>query len=409
MGHIPLAEKSIPKSDFRLIRRRPPFSNVICVRSALKSWWNLPRAPDNPGILWWDRWLVGIAVVAVIIEGFFRSDMPWRPVGVVVGIIFAVALLWRRTHPALTTILVFGVVSLFNVLTLLNADWAWEIFSVVFVLLFPYTLIRWGSGREGMAGLAAVWVTYLLTIPDAEGLDEILGGAVVLALPAIIGAEVRARNTRRRRQIEQVKLMERSQLARELHDTVAHHVSAIAVQAQAGRELAKSNAVAAVETLAVIENEASKTLQEMRAMVGALRDGDDPELTPSRGVADLENLAANAGDSPPVHVDVEGNLDDLPPAVDSAIYRLAQESITNAIRHARAATQVSVHVSGDGPSLRLVVEDDGEPSLARSDSGYGLVGMEERAKLLGGSFSAGPIPGRGWRVTAVIPKSGVAG
>ena len=382
---------------------------MIGVRSALKSWWNLPRAPGNPGVLWWDRWLVGTAVVAVVLEGIFRPDMPMRPVGVVVGLILAVALLWRRTHPMQTTILVFGLVSLFNVLTLINADWTWEVFSVFFVLVFPYTLMRWGSGREGMLGLAVVWLTYMLGIPEAEGLGDIIGGAVVLALPAVIGAEVRALNTRRKRQTEQIRLMERSQLARELHDTVAHHVSAIAVQAQAGRELAKTDTEAAVDTLSVIEAEASKTLQEMRAMVGALRDGDEPELTPGRGVADLESLAESAGDSPLVRVDVVGDLADLLPTVDAAVYRLAQESITNAIRHARAATQIAVQVAEVGPAVRLVVEDDGEPSTVRADSGYGLVGMEERAKLLGGTFSAGPKPGRGWQVTAVLPKSGVAG
>ena len=356
--------------------------------------------------MWWDRWLVGAAVLAIILEGIFRPDMPWRPVGIVVSIVFAVALMWRRTHPMPTTIVTFGLVSLFNVLTLINADWSWEVFSVVFVLVFPYTLMRWGSGREQIAGLVFIWVTYVLTIPVAEALDEVIGGAVVLALPAIIGAEVRAMNTRRRRRIEQVRLLERGQLARELHDTVAHHVSAIAIQAQAGTEMAKTDTESAIQTLSVIEAEASKTLQEMRAMVGALRDDDEPEITPARGVADLEGLAASAGDSPLVRVDVVGDLSDLPPAVDSAIYRLAQESITNSIRHARNATHIDVSVAEVDSEVHLVVEDNGELGPARSDSGYGLIGMEERAKLLGGTFSAGPKAGGGWRVTAALPRNG---
>ncbi|MGD2100993.1 MAG: sensor histidine kinase [Acidimicrobiia bacterium] len=378
------------------------------MRTALKSWWNLPRAPENPGVVWWDKWLVAAAVLAVVLEGIFRPDMPLRPFGIAISLVFAIALLWRRTHPLVTTALVFGTVAVSNGLELLDVGWRWEVFAVVFVLLFPYTLLRWGSGREGMAGLAFIWLTYLLTVPTAQGLDEVIGGAVVLALPAVIGAEVRALKTRRRRQVEQIRLLERGQLARELHDTVAHHVSAIAIQAQAGEELAKSDPEAALQTLATIETEASKTLQEMRTMVGALRDGEEPELAPSRGIADLADLARSAGDTPPVEVEVVGSFEDLPPALDSAVYRLAQESITNAVRHSRGATRIGVHIADVGSSVELVVEDDGEPSLPPSHSGYGLIGMEERAKLLGGSFSAGPKGGRGWQVTAVLPKGGVA-
>lgn len=375
------------------------------MRSALRRWWSLERAPDNPGRVWWDTWLVGAAVLAVLLEGLLRPDMPWRAVGVVVGVVYAVALLWRRTHPFATAALVFGTVGIFNVLTLIDSDWTWEVFSVVFVLVFPYALFRWGSGRETIYGLALIVVTYVLAIPQSQDLGEGIGGGIVLALPVVIGAEVRALTTRRSRQVEQARLVERGQIARELHDTVAHHVSAIAIQAQAGRELAKTDPTAALETLSVIEGEASKTLQEMRAMVGALRDGDEPELAPARGIADLGNLAAGAGDTPPVQVEVDADLDGLPPAVDAAVYRLAQESITNAVRHARAATAVRVRVTEEGSSVRLTVEDDGEPRSSATDTGYGLIGMQERAKLLGGSFDAGPMPGRGWRVTAVLPKA----
>lgn len=408
MGQIHLAEMPTSESDIRLIRWESPFPNVIGVRTALKSWWNLPRASGNPGVLWWDKWLVAAAVLAVVLEGIFRPDMPIRLFGIAISLVFAVALLWRRTHPLVTTVVVFGTVTFSNILALINADWAWEVFAVVFVLLFPYTLMRWGSGREGMVGLGFIALTYLLTIPTIEGPDEVIGGAVVLALPAVIGVEVRAWNTRRKRQVEQIRLLERSQLARELHDTVAHHVSAIAIQAQAGKELAKTDPDAALKSLSTIETEASKTLQEMRTMVGALRDGDEPELAPTRGVADLGVLAANAGDAPPVKIEVVGDLEDLPPAVDSALYRLAQESITNAVRHSRHATRINVRVAELGSTVELVVEDDGEPSLITPESGYGLIGMEERAKLLGGTFSAGPKNARGWQVTAVLPKNGVA-
>ncbi len=218
---------------------------------------------------------------------------------------------------------------------------------------------------------------------------------------------MRYRANSRLREEDQVKLLEREQIARELHDTVAHHVSAIAVQAQAGRALAATQPEAAEGILEVIEEEASRALAEMRIMVGALRRGEGPDLAPQRGVADIERLAHSAGDRPRVDVELSGDLDDLGPSVGAAMYRLAQESITNALRHARHATRIEVCVAGDEDCVRLTVRDDGDPSLlgAASSWGFGLVGMAERVKLLGGTFEAGPSPGRGWAITAMLPRN----
>jgi signal transduction histidine kinase len=113
---------------------------------------------------------------------------------------------------------------------------------------------------------------------------------------------VRYRASSRLREIDQVKLRERQQLARELHDTVAHHVSAIAIQAQAGRTVAADRPDAALRALETIEEAASRTLAEMRSMVGVLRDGDEPERAPQPGVADIERLAREGGHGPRVDV-----------------------------------------------------------------------------------------------------------
>ena len=230
-----------------------------------------------------------------------------------------------------------------------------------------------------------------------------------LLFPAALGASVRFRTTYRLREMDQVKLREREQLARELHDIVAHHVSAIVIRAQAGRVVAASHPDAAVAALEVIEEEASRTLAEMRLMVGALRQAEEPDLAPQRGVADIERLARGAGDSPPVAVHLSGDLDDLRPSVGAALYRLAQESITNAVRHARHATRIDVRVVGDEQCVRLTVSDDGDAgSLGASPSSYGIAGMTERAKLLGGALEAGPSLDRGWTVDAVLPRDGTA-
>jgi signal transduction histidine kinase len=201
-----------------------------------------------------------------------------------------------------------------------------------------------------------------------------------------------------------VRMREREQLARELHDTVAHHVSAMVIRAQAGRVVAETRPAAAAEALAVIEAEGSRTLAEMRVLVGALRDpaAEDPaDLTPGRGIVDIAALARS---DPRVEVSLTGDLDNLGPAVGAAVFRIAQESVTNAVRHARGAERVTVAVTGEPDAIRCAVTDDGEPVLGPRAVGYGIVGMTERASLLGGSIQAGPGDRRGWVVEAVIPR-----
>jgi signal transduction histidine kinase len=217
---------------------------------------------------------------------------------------------------------------------------------------------------------------------------------------------VRYRATARERAIEEVKSREREELARELHDTVAHHVSAIAVQAQAGRTVAASDPERAAEVLAVIEEAASRTLEEMRAMVGTLRGGAEADLAPQQGVADLGRLAGERPGGLRVDVDVDPAFGRLGPAVDSAIYRIAQESVTNAVRHARRASRIRVELRDDGDLVRLSVTDDGDVvAIGPVGGGFGLLGMTERAELVGGRLEAGPAPGAGWRVVAVLPRT----
>ena len=130
-------------------------------------------------------------------------------------------------------------------------------------------------------------------------------------------------------------------------------------------------------------------------------------LAPQRGVADVELLARTAGDTPHVDVELSGDLTDLGASLGVAIYRIAQESITNAIRHARHATRIEVRVLGGDSFVRLTVSDDGDAGQFSADTswGYGIAGMTERAKLLGGTLEAGPSPDRGWTVDAVLPRN----
>ena len=376
------------------------------MRNAARSLWAEPRVPDPPTRVWRDWALVAVLVPLAVLEVILREDLVWRPVALVLGAAPVFTLLWRRTHPLVVVAVAFGAQTLADVATLFGADESAVLYTTAYVLLLPYSLFRWGSGRDAAIGLAMILVG--LFISDT-GLDLVIAIGFFL-FSAALGAAIRYQASSRLREMDQVKLREREQLARELHDTVAHHVSAIAIRAQAGRTLAAADPNAAVDALEVIEEEASRTLAEMRTMVGALRQGEEPDLAPQRGVADIERLALSAGDRPRVDVELSGDLDDLPSSVEAGIYRLAQESITNAVRHARHATRVKVSVVGDDRSVRLTVSDDGDAgSLSASASwGYGIAGMTERAKLLGGTLEAGPSRDRGWTVDAVLPRNGTA-
>jgi signal transduction histidine kinase len=309
----------------------------------------------------------------------------------------------------LVTAFAFGTVSAVDVAALIRDVEAEALGSAVFLLLLPYALARWGSGREVAGGLGILTVPLALTAAGGDPAGDVAGGAVVLLLAVALGAGVRYQQAARQQELAGIRSRERALLARELHDSVAHHVSAIAIHAQAGRAVMASRPGAVTDALVVIEEEASRTLEEMRTMVGALRHGERPELVPQQGIADIQRLARSAGHDPRIELALEGDLDGLRPPVDAALYRIAQEAITNAVRHARHATVVHVRVRGDHERVRLTIDDDGDGGAAVGPTpGFGLVGMAERVKLLGGTFEAGPASSGGWVVEAVLPRHGAA-
>ena len=381
------------------------------VSDTVRQLWAEPRAsPPPPARVWTDWVLLALLVPVGVLEVFLRNDLGWPVVAFILGVPSIFALLWRRTHPLTVVVIVFACHGASEAVLLLGADYSAMLYATAWLLILPYALFRWGSGRECMIGLAVMMLAH---VPNGSGavnsIVEVIAASVFLLFPAAVGLAVRYRLAYRVRAFDQVKLLERELLARELHDTVAHHVSAIIIQAQAGRTVASTDPDTAVRVLQVIEEEASRTLTEMRIMVGALRDGETAELAPQRGVADITKLARATGDSPFIAVRLTGGLDDIRPSVGAAVYRMAQESITNAVRHARHATRIEVLVTGDDDAIRLTVQDDGDPNPSAAGSiGYGLVGMSERAKLLGGTLQAGPSDGRGWTITAVLPRDGVS-
>ncbi|MEU7527678.1 sensor histidine kinase [Saccharothrix sp. NPDC042600] len=372
--------------------------------NALSSLWAEPRATDAPERVSRDWVLVGVLMVTALLEGVLRDDVAWQPFATIVAVGLAPVLLWRRTHPLACVVVAFGTATALGLANLLGGVPSMGLDTMIYVLVFVYALLRWGSGREIVIGLAVVAVAAGIgMVPDHIGPAEVIGGFGILAAAAAGGAAFRYRAESWRRAVDQIRSQERVGLARELHDIVAHHVSAIAVQAQAGRAIAGQRPEAAIETLAVIEGEASRTLAEMRAMVRVLRDGAPAEYARRPGVADLASLARR-DPVPVVDVALPDGLGELPLQVDAAVYRLAQEALTNALRHARDASRVEIRVVEGEGRLRLRVTDDGQIDPARSvNHGFGLLGMTERVQLLGGTLRAGPAPGGGWTVDAELP------
>lgn len=367
------------------------------ITTALRALWDEPRVAGPPGRAWHDRALVALVVVTALLEGALRADVTWRPVATIVAVALAPVLLWRRTEPLGCVVLGFVTAT---ALVPAGAGLA----TTVVVLVLVHALARWGSGREIVVGLVVAGLATVVSVAtDYTGPAELFGGLAVLVAAVAGGAALRYRAESRRRAHDQIRSAERVGLARDLHDSVAHHVSAIAVQAQTGRTIGRRRPEAALEALAAIEEEASRTLTEMRAMVRVLRDGAPAAYAPRPGVADLASFARR-DPAPVVEVELTGDLAGIAPQVDAAAYRMAQEALTNALRHARGASRVEIRVAEGAGRLRLRVTDDGRGGATRPVAhGFGLLGMTERVKLLGGTLHAGPGPEGGWAVDAELP------
>jgi len=391
------------------LQYRPPYAwDVKRTRDWLQA---EPDAESPPARSWRDWALAALVLGTGVAEALLRNDVVWRPVAPVVGLVLALATLWRKTRPLAMVALGFGTFLAVDLASAFTEDVRFSLYAGASVVVLVYALFRWGTGREAAIGSVIVFAEWVVSVTtDMTGATDAIGGLVVLLFAAALGVAIRYRRIVRSQQFERVRFHERDMLARELHDTVAHHVSAIAIQAQAGQVLAISGDLGgAAEALAVIDEEASRTLTEMRSVVGTLRRGhDSPTMSIPRSVADIQHLAtADGAPGPRIEVECRGDLNDLRPGVQAALFRVAQESVTNAKRHARHATRVRVLVAGDRETVRLGISDDGDRvSPGPRPSGYGLAGMEERVTLLGGTLEAGPDPDHGWTVRATIPQTG---
>lgn len=222
----------------------------------------------------------------------------------------------------------------------------------------------------------------------------------------------RAAEANQRALAEHAVADERRRIARELHDVVAHHVSVMGVLATGARRVLARRPEAADEALATIENTSRTTLRELRRLLDVLRTDAEPaaELAPQPSLAGIDSLVEQVRDAGlPVTLRVDGQPAGLDPGVALTVYRIVQEALTNAIKHAGPAT-AEVRLRFGVFWLTVEVSDDGRgPAPERDGFGHGLVGMRERVTLYGGTLRTGPRPGGGYRVYAKIPVEQLGG
>jgi signal transduction histidine kinase len=327
----------------------------------------------------------------------------------------AVALLFRRPYPTATLAAAFGATLAYWLL-----DYPRGPIFLALIVAFVNAVIRgrraaaWTSLALGWA--AFVWLGNLADVQD-NGVGEALGTAAwLLAVGAgseLIRARVeRAQQARLTREEEARRRVgeERLRIARELHDVLAHNVSLINVQAGVALHLMDDRPEQAGTALAAIKQASAETLRELRSVLGTLRQVDEEvPRSPAPSLRDLHGLIARmqrAGIG--VEVTRDGDLGDLPAAVDLAGYRILQEALTNVARHSGGAA-ARVRVGRSDGDLLLAVEDQGPGGGAAGFvEGNGIAGMRERALSLGGDFQAGPRADGGFEVLARLPIEGEA-
>ena len=340
----------------------------------------------------------------------------------------------RRRHPAAVLgAVTAGVVTLIALGASLGG-------SFLAVLCACYSAAVYGS-RRLVIGLitGAVAAVALIGIPQSFGFGHgvlraipvptILAAAGAALFGLLIKNQFSTRNAQlavmaeraewasaqREQEARRATLAERLRIARELHDIIAHHVSVIVIQAQGAQRVADREPDRARQAMADVERTARTALEEMRRMLGLLRSPDDGEdadtLDITHGMADIAALAGRmTGAGVAVTVRTTGEPFGVPEDVGLAVYRIAQEALTNVLKHAGPA-QAEVHLHY-GEQLEITVSDDGRGAAAvltgtePPGAGRGTTGMRERVAMLGGRFSAGPRPGGGFQVRAVIPRTG---
>jgi signal transduction histidine kinase len=368
-----------------------------------------------------DRLLVAVLVAAGWVNVLTASDRQGSVVlNLLVITVMGLSLLWRRDRPFVPVVVcAIGMPLSAAVLTAP---------PYIFVSIAMMSTASYSAGahlerRLALRGLAVVLLSLVTVVLIFDPSDWFFPITIFGLVPWLAGRAIRNQTVLARELAEKAELAEhareeeerraivseRSRIARELHDVLAHNLSVMVVQAGGARRIVEKRPDQAIEVADLIERTGREALAELRHLFGPVRHGDGEDLQGPVGIDRVEELAARAravGLS--VHVHVEGERVRLPTGVDLTAYRVVQEALTNTLKHGGRA-QASVTVSYEPNEIVLSIEDDGvgtggsRDELGELGGGHGLVGMRERVELYGGMLQAGSRPGGGFAVRARLP------
>jgi signal transduction histidine kinase len=378
-----------------------------------------PRQYRGPFTRWPRAADTALAIVVFllsvfVVEGANPDDLAIRPLGdvpVFAFFVFAVAcgvILWRRSQPLAVLAVTLVTAELSGIL-----DYS-QVVGVSFLIAL-YSVARYvTSERWSYVALGAALV-FVLSAPltgEEMSAADIGFGLVVMAGVWYLGRRMRFRAERaleleREREAEARRVVaeERTRIARELHDIVAHRVSLMTVQAGAAKTVAADDPAGALQAMEAVEQAGRQALDELRHLLDVLRpEAERDGLGPQPGIADVPRLVEQFADAGlDVSLTMEGMRTDLPARVDLSAYRIVEEALTNVLKHAGPSARTEVRLTTDHRRVAIEVLDDGHGATILPGSGHGIVGMRERALLLGGSLDTGPRPGGGFRLAALLP------
>lgn len=386
------------------------------------------RRPELPVVR--DRsWVFDFLLAGLVTGVCVLASDPWGRDTMVLSFLLASSLLVRRSHPrvALAWATTASLLQVYYLPT--------PTLSIVVVPLIVYAVTRNASPRTG---LFALWIGLGGSVIGPAKWSGLTGNPIAFAVTAtacaaivtgayLLGRQLREQevNRRQRAQAEQERLRlqqseqeqraravaidERSRIARELHDIVAHSLSVIVVQAEGGRAVVLKRPEVGAEVLDTIAETGRTSLAEMRRIVDVLRGGSaEASYLPSPGLEDLAELVARSGDR--FQLIVRGEAPIVPAAVGLTVYRVVQESITNVLKHAGPAAAAQIRIDYRPGSIEIEVSDDGRGAATlrmgadhTPEPGHGLRGMAERVSLMHGTLDARPRPGGGFVVRASLP------